>query len=210
VNDKARQDRLTLELLSAIEERSDLSQRHLARGMGVALGLANSYLKRCARKGYIKIREAPANRCLYYLTPTGFAEKARLTAEYLSTSLRFYRQAAESCLHLFAECEREGHRRILLYGVSDLAEIALLRSADAALQIVGVVDPSGQRQRFFQHPVSPDLATAPDWDAVLLTDLSAPLDAFRTLEAQVDRERIKVPAVLGLDSLKNHATEPDI
>ena len=44
--------------------------------MGVALGLANSYLKRCIRKGFIKITEAPANRYLYYLTPQGFAEKA--------------------------------------------------------------------------------------------------------------------------------------
>ena len=71
--DKERQ--LTLGLLQAIDEREDISQRHLAQEMGVALGLANSYLKRCVKKGWIKISTAPANRYLYYLTPIGFAEK---------------------------------------------------------------------------------------------------------------------------------------
>ena len=56
-----REDALTLQILEAIEERSDLSQRGLASRTGVALGLANSYLKRCARKGFIKIQQVPAN-----------------------------------------------------------------------------------------------------------------------------------------------------
>ena len=77
MNTKAdREEQLVLELLEAVGQKNDVSQRHLARHMGVALGLANSYLKRCIRKGFIKISEAPANRYLYYLTPTGFAEKA--------------------------------------------------------------------------------------------------------------------------------------
>ena len=76
-----REEQLVLELLDAVGKRSDLSQRHLAHHMGVALGLANSYLKRCVRKGLIKITEVPANRYLYYLTPKGFTEKSRLTAK---------------------------------------------------------------------------------------------------------------------------------
>ncbi len=81
-----REEEHVLELLDVVGQRSDVSQRHLARHLGVALGLANSYLKRCVRKGFIKITEAPANRYLYYLTPKGFSEKSRLTAKYLSTS----------------------------------------------------------------------------------------------------------------------------
>jgi len=80
--DPNKEDRLTLNLLGAIEQQDDVSQRHLAEHMGVALGMANSYLKRCVKKGWIKVTTAPANRYLYYLTPTGFAEKARLTGEF--------------------------------------------------------------------------------------------------------------------------------
>ena len=70
-----KEQQLTLELLQAIDSKDDISQRHLAQEMGVALGLANSYLKRCVKKGWIKMTTAPANRYLYYLTPMGFAEK---------------------------------------------------------------------------------------------------------------------------------------
>ena len=58
MNDPKKEDSLTLELLEAIDDKSDLTQRHLADRMGVALGLANSYLKRCVRKGLVKIHQA--------------------------------------------------------------------------------------------------------------------------------------------------------
>jgi len=203
MNDKnAREDRLTLELLTAIDQGSDLSQRHLASRMGIALGLANSYLKRCVRKGYIKIREAPANRCLYYLTPKGFAEKARLTAEYLSTSLTFYRQAAESCHAAFDELATRGETRLVLCGLSDLAEIALLRARESPVSILGVYEPAAERRRFFGKPVWTDLAQLPAYDALLLTDLRSPLTVYADLVARVGPARVWVPAVLGIG---NHA-----
>ena len=79
-------DTRTLEILAIVQNSEQLSQRYLARQLGVALGLANSYLKRCVKKGWVKVQQAPANRYLYYLTPTGFAEKSRLTTQYLSYS----------------------------------------------------------------------------------------------------------------------------
>ncbi len=50
MNTKAdREEERVLELLDAVGKRSNVSQRHLASNMGIALGLANSYLKRCIR-----------------------------------------------------------------------------------------------------------------------------------------------------------------
>jgi DNA-binding MarR family transcriptional regulator len=100
MNSKGKENSMTLELLEAIEEKSDVTQRRLARELGVALGLANSYLKRCERKGLVKIHKAPANRYLYYLTPKGFAEKSRLTAEYLSAS---FSPPAQRCSNVAGE-----------------------------------------------------------------------------------------------------------
>ena len=74
-----RDDSVTLNILDTAEQNEHISQRDLSRKLGVALGLANSYLKRCVRKGLIKVQQAPANRYLYYLTPKGFSEKSRLT-----------------------------------------------------------------------------------------------------------------------------------
>jgi DNA-binding MarR family transcriptional regulator len=81
----------TLQLLSEVEKSSGITQRALAERLGVALGLTNLYLKRLARKGYIKVTTIPRNRIKYLLTPRGVAEKSRLTYEYMQYSLSYYR-----------------------------------------------------------------------------------------------------------------------
>lgn len=196
-----REDQLVLELLDAVEKKNDVSQRHLAHGMGVALGLANSYLKRCIRKGFIKITEAPANRYLYYLTPQGFSEKSRLTAKYLSHSFAFYRRAGDSCSEVFEACLAQGWNRVLLGGLSDLAEIAILRAAETGVAIVGVYDPHTERHRFAGKSVWHTLAAAEPYDACLLTDLHAPLLSYQHLAGVMNPARVLVPAILGITSV---------
>ena len=153
MNTEEKEDSLTLGLLEEIEKNQDVTQRHLASHLGVALGLANSYLKRCARMGFIKIQQAPANRYLYYLTPKGFAEKSRLTAEYLSSSFAFYGRAGDSLKTLFNECERKNLKNILLCGVSELAEIATLRAQEHNVKIIGIYDPYYSSNRFLSYSV---------------------------------------------------------
>ncbi|MHB8621960.1 MAG: winged helix-turn-helix transcriptional regulator [Sulfuricaulis sp.] len=200
MNTKAdKEQQLVLELLDAVGKQSNVSQRHLARNMGIALGLANSYLKRCIRKGFIKISEAPANRYLYYLTPQGFAEKSRLTTIYLSTSFAFYRKAGDSCVEVFNKCEVYGWRRILLYGMSDLAEIATLRAQERAVEIIGVVEPHTVRRRFSGVPVWHSLSRAEPFDVCVLTELDSPMRHYEQLIKEVDKARVLIPSILRLE-----------
>ena len=148
----AHDDELTLNLLKSIEENSQASQRELARHNGVALGLVNSYLKRCVKKGWVKITDAPANRYFYYLTPQGFAEKMRLTTRYISDSFSFYRKATNSCDILLSDLAEKGKQRLLLAGASDLAEIAVLKSLENDVTIIGVYDPDFNQSRFLSVP----------------------------------------------------------
>ncbi len=194
-----REEQLMLELLNTVGEQSNLTQRHLARRMGVALGLANSYLKCCIRKGFIKISEAPANRYLYYLTPKGFAEKSRLTAKYLASSLAFYRKASESCARSFRTCRANGWKRIVLCGVSDLAEIAALRAIESGIEIVGNYDPHWPHGRFVSRPVWHHFEDVEPSDVYMLTDLNAPQLAYEHLRRLVESHRLLVPDILGLD-----------
>ncbi|MFT5111207.1 MAG: DNA-binding MarR family transcriptional regulator [Parasphingorhabdus sp.] len=192
-----KEERLTLEVLSAVDRGSKLSQRSLANQMGVALGLANSYMKRCVRKGYIKISEAPANRYIYYLTPQGFSEKSRLTAQFLSSSFDFYRQAASSCGSIYRHCQNQGIDTVLLCGYSELAEIALLQAMDADIQVIGLYDPRGSKKEFFSRPVWSDLMALPDTSRVL-TDLGDPLAMYRSIRVAKPDIAVLTPDVLGL------------
>lgn len=198
MNNKDREEALTLELLEAIEAKSDVTQRHLADNLGVALGLANSYLKRCVRKGLVKIKQAPANRYLYYLTPKGFAEKSRLTAQYLSYSFTFYRRAGESCARAFCQCEKAGWTRVGLYGASDLAEIAAIRAAESKVTVRVVCDPQGRQSSFLSIPVIREVAADGDVEAWILTDFLNPVGALKALTEHWPRERIVVPDILAV------------
>ena len=194
-----REDQLVLELLDVVGRKSDVSQRHMARHMGVALGLANSYLRRCIRKGFIKITEAPANRYLYYLTPTGFAEKSRLTAKYLSSSFAFYRKAGESCIHALETCELNGWKQVALCGISDLAEIVALRALERGVEIIGTYDPHTDRRRFVSKPVWQKFSDVLPCDAWLLTDLNAPRVTRDHIVSLVSRTKVLVPDILRLE-----------
>jgi predicted transcriptional regulator len=197
MNNRQREENLTLEILEAIDAQSDVTQRHLARRTGIALGLANSYLKRCVRKGLVKIQQAPANRYLYYLTPKGFAEKSRLTAQYLSYSFTFYRRAAESCAEAIEDCKARGWNRIVLCGASDLAEIASIRALEHGIEIVCVYEPKSDKKRFLTHRVIGSISQPSESDGWMLTDLEDPQAAYIRLAEQLPVERIIVPSVLG-------------
>jgi DNA-binding MarR family transcriptional regulator len=71
-----------LGVLDAVERNPSVTQRSVARDLGIALGLVNAYLKRCLNKGLIKIGQVPPRRYAYYLTPRGMSENSRLTPSY--------------------------------------------------------------------------------------------------------------------------------
>lgn len=191
-----KENQLTLELLKAIDQKDDISQRHLAQQMGVALGLANSYLKRCVKKGWIKISTAPANRYMYYLTPTGFAEKARLTAEFFSTSLALFRQSGDEYTSIFEHCAQQQYSRIVLAGLSDLTEIALMRGLQSRANLVAVYQPGAGRSDFFDVPVVSVLPGIDQYDCVVLTSMEQTNELLSELEVTVSQDRLFVPEML--------------
>lgn len=190
------ESQITLGMLSAVEDNSAVTQRALAHDLDIALGLANAYLKRCIKKGFIKITTAPANRYAYYLTPQGFAEKSRLTARYLSISFNFFRSARNECEALFAVCAERHWNRVALYGAGDLAEIATLCVGVGPIRLVGIVDPTFHQSEFAQLPVFRMLGDAGPLDAVVLTDSRAPQEAFDRLRTQFPGDRILAPDFL--------------
>ena len=137
-----------LEILTAIEEGLPLTQRALAERLGVALGLANLYLKRLARKGCIKIVEFPRKpaarkRLRYLLTPRGMAEKTRLTYEHMAYSLALYRRARRTLRQSLDGLADGGAKRIALCGLGEAAELAYLTLRELGLEPVGVFGPAG-------------------------------------------------------------------
>ena len=191
--------RIMLGLLESVERDSGQSQRRLAAELGVALGLVNAYLKRCVKKGLIKVKEAPARRYAYYLTPQGFAEKSRLTIKYLSVSMSFFRRARSDCAQVLTKIAAQGHSRVVLAGKSDLAEIARLCALECGIEIVAVIDPSPGGASFVGVPIVRSIDAIPDSiDAILVTDLSSAQKTFDAAARRFGAERVWIPELLSL------------
>ena len=87
-------DELRLRVLRALESNPKLSQRHLAKELGVSLGSVNYALKALIEQGFVKVEDfhKSGNKVayLYVLTPQGVAERAFLTAAFLGQKLEEY------------------------------------------------------------------------------------------------------------------------
>ncbi len=197
--EEAEKARIILGLLESVERDASKSQRNLADELGIALGLVNAYLKRCVKKGLIKMKEAPARRYAYYLTPRGFSEKSRLTVDYLSYSFSFFRRARAECCDVLAVAEARGWKHIALAGVSDLAEIATICALERGIEIVAVVDAHSKLSRFVSLPV---LASFEKIETkiggVIVTDLTTASTTFATVAMHFGHDRVLAPALLGL------------
>jgi len=168
-----------LEILTAIEEGTPLTQRALAQRLGVALGLTNLYLKRLASKGFIKIREFPTKpyagkRLRYVLTPKGAGEKARLTYEYIGHSLSLFRRTRDNLREAMGQLGQNGMKRIALCGAGEAAELAYLTLKEFGLEPVGIFAGDGDGQ-FLGLPVQPlsELPTA-DVDGIVIATFDKP------------------------------------
>lgn len=192
-------ERIVLGLLSSVEHDGERSQRHIAAELGIALGLVNGYLKRCVKKGLVKVHDAPARRYAYYLTPQGFAEKSRLTVQYLSDSFSFFRHAKSDCARVFEAAKARGLTRLVLAGKSDLAEIAILCAVEAAVTIVAVVDSRSDDAQFVGVGVRKSYAdVAAQFDAVVVTDVTRTGQSFDMAIAACGADRVLAPDLLKL------------
>ncbi len=191
---------LVLRLLEAVETEDRLTQRSLADSLGIALGLTNAYVKRCVRKGWVRIRRVKPNRYRYFLTPKGFSEKARLTARYLASSLKYVATIRRQLDAVYARCEILGRTRIVIVGEGELAELAMLCAGSRGVDVMDVIDPAvilDDDEHATRPHVAAKMAAA---DAVVVVDLAASPALLTRLGTWFTANDVHRPALLSGDS----------
>lgn len=106
-------------LIKLIEEHPDLTQRELARELGVSLGKANYCLKALIDKGCVKTQNFrnSSNKLAYayILTPKGMARKWHLTQRFLERKREEYDKLKTEIEELSQELEskRQTHDSLI-------------------------------------------------------------------------------------------------
>ena len=83
-------------LMRLVQKNPELSQRDLARELGISLGKVNYCLQALIGKGWIKASNFTNSQnkaaYIYLLTPRGVEEKAKLALRFLNAKMREYEQ----------------------------------------------------------------------------------------------------------------------
>ncbi len=89
-----RQEDTAFRVMSLLLANPDLTQRELAERLGVSVSGLNYCLKALMEKGWVKMHNFSQSKnkfgYVYIITPSGMAEKAALTSNFLKRKLREY------------------------------------------------------------------------------------------------------------------------
>lgn len=146
------------EILKQIEESPTLTNRTAATRLGVSVKLAHETLKRMVSRGLLHVKKLNSRRWDYFLTPSGIAEKARLTVEFVGFSMEFYREARRQSAQVCRELSEQNLKTVALLGSGDIAEIVYLGIQEWDLTLLGVFDDGTDKESFMGIDVQPAAA----------------------------------------------------
>lgn len=172
-----------LEILHEVSKSEHVNQRHLSKKLGMAAGLVNLYMRRLARKGYIKISGIKPRRLKYLVTPKGIAEKTRLTYEFALISYKYFKSATDDIKQKIQQLEEAGLNDVVVYGTGELAELSLLLLKEFDINMIAFVDDDSEIKNFLEYPVVPRAVLSNlRFDRILI----AQLDGHEEVKALLD------------------------
>lgn len=102
--------------LKLLQDNPDITQRSLAKEVGINVSSINFCLKALVEKGWIKMGNFSRNpdklSYAYLLTPTGVAEKAALSKRFLQRKMAEYDKLREAIESLQRELEPPTHANL--------------------------------------------------------------------------------------------------
>ena len=94
-------------LLKLLESDPNLTQRQMAREMGISLGKFNYCLKELIKKGFVKVDRFTSSdnkaAYMYILTPRGIEEKSTITLNFLKRKMKEFEEIQQQIEELKRE-----------------------------------------------------------------------------------------------------------
>jgi DNA-binding MarR family transcriptional regulator len=107
-------DEKITDVLTILDREDSPSQREIAKQTGFSVGLVNTLIKKCAKKGLVKIERLNSRNIKYILTPEGIKEKTQKTIDYIKKSYQAIQQLQKRVTELALKHSAEG-KKIYIY-----------------------------------------------------------------------------------------------
>ena len=96
---------------------------------------------------------ANSRRMRYILTPKGIAEKTQIAYKFFDRNFHFYKAVRKDVEDKIGSIPFKDKKRVALYGVTDLMELAYLVIQDKELELVAIVDDEMKIRIFGYHVI---------------------------------------------------------
>ncbi|NMB96964.1 MAG: winged helix-turn-helix transcriptional regulator [Clostridiaceae bacterium] len=137
-------------VLSYINKGEDISQRKIAKHMGLSLGQTNFILHSLVKKGLLKMERITPKKVKYILTPQGIAKNARRTYSYIVNAIKNVLSLEAELLSIveyytskgftvYLDSKKDEVYNILLQVIKDrcLKQVKLLKDTDELKEVNG-------------------------------------------------------------------------
>lgn len=190
-------ERHELRILDLVEAQDKLTQRGVAADLEIAIGMANSLIKRLVLKGYIKIKDVPSSRYGYYLTPQGFLAKSQLVSKYIANSVKFFGEVRRDLEAIAKQVSKSKYRSVGCVGTGEILEIAQMVFQSHNVKISFVVDVLGHGENQHYKVLSEvPLALMGKIDYLVITESERPHKAFEIISTGMCKTSILPPAFM--------------
>ena len=146
-------EKSVLAILDAVGENSRVTQRELAQITGLNLAKVNALIREMATRGLVRLRNLTGNlnkaTYLYLLTPSGRAEKSRLTLRAAKASIAEYERTVDALHQRLEGLRAIGGGRIVLIGAGALMDVMLaeMQRIDGLEVLAIVTSPQYEKER---------------------------------------------------------------
>ncbi len=166
----ANQEEITqYNILQSLENGEQISQRQLSSQLGINVASINFALKKLTKRGFVKMLGVNPRRMQYILTPKGIAEKTQLAYKFFDRNFHFYKAVRKDVEDKIGSIPFNDKKRVALYGVTDLMELAYLVIQDKELELVAIVDDEMKIRIFGYHVIGIEELNVCSPDFLLLT-----------------------------------------
>jgi len=175
-------------LIVELRRAANISQRTLARRLGVALGTVNRLLNDMVEAGYIQVSNRDVRPFAYSVTTDGHRYQRSLGLEHYSSVLHSFRKLQQRFRAKLRELKSRGVERVVLYGAGDIMTATSRIAKAVGLQVVGLVDDDLTKQgarKAGRVIEPPSVISELEPDAILITTLRQAEEIQRSLDASL-------------------------
>lgn len=130
-------------ILNLLESKESITQREIARNVGISVSMVNLYLESYEKEGLIETIHDSTRLSDYTITQEGKKEKQLLNMMFLEASLDLYNLAKNECIRFINKIKSLGFKNLLFYGAGEVCELiiyAINNVTDASVNILAIID----------------------------------------------------------------------